>query len=238
MSYQKSIRPTGMSGKNTFELPHALVYVALLVFLSFMVFGGKSEMPENRPVEQPEVSTELLEMLAKWQAVRVPSKQHELLSRLVGEWDIALRFHAGEQKWESQCTSQSTLLHGGRFMLEQITGECYAPDETGKMRLEPYTGTRLLGYDNYKKAYVGAFIDNQNTHLLSWLGIQKPTASSEEIVMFGFIDEPMLDTHDTTMKYLLHIKDENNYVWERYALAVSDNAKVIDFSYSRRNAKN
>ena len=195
-------------------------------------------MPENQPVEQPEVSTELLEMLAKWQAVRVPSKQHELLRKLVGEWDIILRFHAGEQTWESRCTSQCTLLHGGRFMLEQITGQVYAPDEKGSMQLELFTATRLLGYDNYKKTFVGIFIDNGNTTMLSFLGIQKPDPSSEEIVMFGLIDEPMLDIHDTTMKYLLRLKDKDHYAWERYALAVSDNAKIIDFNYSRTNAKN
>ena len=195
-------------------------------------------MSEKQSVEQPEVTTELLAMLAKWQAVRVPSKQHELLGKLVGKWDIILRFHAGEQTWESQCTSQCTLLHGGRFMLEQITGEVYGTDEKGSMRLEPFTATRILGYDNNKKTFVGIFVDNQNTHMLSFLGIQKPDTSSEEIVMFGLIDEPMLDLHDTTMKYLLRLKDKDHYAWERYALPISDNAKVIDFNYSRSNTKN
>ena len=123
-------------------------------------------------------------------------------------------------------------------MLEQITGQAYAPDEKGSMRLEPFTATRLLGYDNYKKTFVGIFIDNGNTTMLSFLGIQKPDPSSEEIVMFGLIDEPMLDIHDTTMKYLLRLKDKDHYTWERYALAISDNAKVTDFNYSRTNAKN
>ena len=78
---------------------------------------------------------------------------------------------------KSQCTSQCTMLHGGRFLLEEITGEVYAPDEKGHMRLEPYTATRLLGYDNYKKAYIGAFADNQNTCFFGGAAMRGTTES-------------------------------------------------------------
>lgn len=236
MNYLCEANRTGPS-KYVVRLRRVPIFVTLAALLSFMVYGGTSEMSEKQSAEQPEVSAELLAALAKWQVVRVPSRHHELLRKLVGEWDVTLRFHAGEQTWESACRSQCTLLHRGRFMLEQITGQVYAPDEKGSMRLEPFTATRILGHDNYKKTFVGIFIDNQNTALLTFLGIQKPGPSSEEIVMFGLIDEPMLDIHDTTMKYLLHLKDKDHYAWERYALAVSDDAKVIDFNYSRTNTK-
>jgi hypothetical protein len=194
-------------------------------------------MSENQSVEQPKANAAFLEMLAKWQAVRSPGKGHELLAKLAGQWDITLRFHAGPQIWESKCTSQSTLLHGGRFLLEQITGEAYAPDEKGHMRLEPFTATRFLGYDNYKKAYVGAFAENQNTYLLTFLGHPNPGGSADQIPMFGPSDEPMLDLHDATMKYLLRLQDDDNFTWEVYALAVGDDAKVFDFVYTRQNAK-
>lgn len=223
---------------NAFRPRHVLTYTTLLIILSLIVCGGKSEVSKSKPVEQPEVTTELLQSLAKWQAVRFPGKQHELLGKLVGEWNITLRFHAGEQTWESECKSQCRFLHDGRFIIEQITGRVYAPDEKGSMRLEPFTATRILGYDNYKKVFVGIFIDNQNTTQLTFHGLKKPDPSSEEIVMFGLVDEPMLDTHDTMMKYLLHFKDKDHYVWKRYALAISDNTKVIDFNYSRTNLKN
>jgi|GEM_PF-6592923 len=129
------------------------------------------------------------------------------------------------------------MLHGGRFLLEQITGEIYAPDEKGKMRLEPYTATRFLGYDNYKKAYVGAFAENQNTYFLTFQGPPKPGGSVDQIPLFGLSDEPMLEIQDATMKYLLRLEDKDSYVWEVYALAIGDDAKAFDFIYNRRNAK-
>jgi hypothetical protein len=194
-------------------------------------------MSESQSAKQPEANAEFLDMLAKWQAARTPGKEHELLGKLAGQWDIVLRFHAGNDKWESKCTSRSTVLHGGRFLLEQITGEAYAPDEKGQMRLEPYTATRILGYDSYKKAYVGAFADNQNTYLLTFLGHPRPGDSADQISMFGLCDEPMLDLHDATMKYVLRLKDKGSYAWEVYALAVGDDAKVFDFIYTRQPEK-
>ena len=162
-------------------------------------------MSESESTQQPEGNAAFVEMLAKWQAVRTPGEGHELLAKLVGQWDVTLRFHAGPQTWESKCISECTLLHGGRFLLEQITGEIHAPDEKGQMRPEPYTATRLLGYDNYKKAYVGAFAENQNTYLLTFQDHATPGASGEQIPMFGLSDEPMLELQDATMKYLVRL---------------------------------
>lgn len=213
------------------------VWVTLLVVPSLMVLGGTSQMSENTSAQRPEANAAFLDMLAKWQVVRTPGKGHELLAKLAGRWDVILRFHAGPQTWESKCASECTLLHGGRFLLEQITGEIYAPDEKGQMRPEPYTATRLLGYDNYKKAYVGAFAENQNTYLLTFQGHATPGGAADQVSMFGLCDEPMLELHDATMKYVLRLKDEDSFSWEVYALAVGDDAKVFDFIYTRPKAR-
>ncbi len=236
MNNQNSIRQASISGMDIFRSTNIPMYVALLLLLSLIAYGGTSEMSQNQSPQQPEVSAEMLAMLAKWQTRRTPGKGHELLSKLEGEWDITLRFHGRKQSWESKCTSECTLLHGGRFLLEQITGEIYAPDEKGHMRPEPYTATRFLGYDNYKKAYVGAFAENQNTHFLTFQGHEKP-GDSGHIPMYGLSDEPMLEIQDATMKYVLSPKDKDHYAWEVYALAVDDNRKVFDFIYTRQNAQ-
>ena len=76
MNHMKAYSPEGASGRNSVRLSHHAVCVALLLFSSFMVCGGASEMSESQPVKQPEVTAEFLEMLAKWQAVRTPGQEH------------------------------------------------------------------------------------------------------------------------------------------------------------------
>ena len=178
---------------------------------------------------------EFVNMLEKWNKVRVPSNRHGILSRLVGEWDVLLRFRGGGQAWESSCISQAELMHGGRFLLEQIHGEIYAPDAGGEMRPEAYSATRMLGFDNYKNAYTGMFVDNQNTYLLTFQGHDFSESAPERLGLFGRQDEPMLDTHDVMMKYELRFLDSARHMWSVYVTAVSDDTSLFDFEYEKRS---
>ena len=177
-------------------------------------------------------SDDFQNMLKKWFAVRETSKAHGLLKRLTGDWNVRLRFYGGDQTLESRCASTGELIHDGRFLLERISGEVQAPDAQGKMRKEPFTATRILGYDNYKKAWTGIFIDNQNTTLMSFQGHALEEAP-EKIELFGVADEPMLDLHDCMMKYVLTFPDGRSHIWTVDALAVGENTKVFEFEYSK-----
>lgn len=173
--------------------------------------------------------------LAKWMKVRAPGPEHSLLSELEGEWDVSIRFHGGGEPFETVATASARLIHGGRFLLEELQGEMHAPDEEGRMRPEPYTSTRLLGYDRFKNAWVGAFAENQNTHLLTFSGVEAPPSAGRELVLFGPSDEPMLDLSDTTLRHVLRVDGRDGHAWEVSAMAAGGQ-RIFDFVYSRRAA--
>jgi hypothetical protein len=125
-------------------------------------------------------------------------------------------------------------MHAGRFLLEQISGDLITANAEGEMRSEPYSATRILGYDNYRNAYVGVLADNQNTHLLSFSGHTLPGESVTELRLFGVSDEPMLDMHGAAMRYVLSFDAEDHYTWTTYAIAVGEGSKVFEFEYTRR----
>lgn len=187
--------------------------------------------PSSPNVSAPQAD-EFLRALAKWHAVRDAGESHAPLSELSGLWDVTVAFHGGGQPFSSRAAAAKRIVHGGRFLIEELDGEIHAPDEAGRMRLEPYSATRILGFDRFKRAWVGAFIENQNTSLLSFAGFATPE-SARELVLFGSCDEPMLDLHDATMKYVLRVEGSNRHVWEVYAMAAGGR-KVFDFTYERR----
>ena len=205
---------------------------ALLVIPSV---GVSQSTAEN---EEPAVSdageSEFLESLAKWHAVRNPSSQHVLLSRLAGEWNVLIRFYGGDRVWETRGTARVDPIHGGRFVLEHMSGEVFAPNLDGEMQSEAFSATRLLGYDNYQNAYVGVLADNQNTHLLSFSGHALPGETVRELRLFGVSDEPMLEMHGAAMQYVLAFDSEDHYTWTTYAIAVGEGSKVLEFDYTRR----
>ena len=117
--------------------------------------------------------------------------------------------------------------------MENINGEIYAPDESGIMRTEYYSSTKIIGYDNYKKAYCGSFIENQNSYMLNFIGRKPLRGESNHLDFFGLSDEPMLEINDTTMKYTLELVDNNKYIWKVFALALGENSLAFDFIFNK-----
>ena len=73
--------------------------------------------------EDSNQTTEFIESLKKWRDIQTPGKYHELLKQLTESWYVKLIFYAGEQKWETNCIAENSVLHGNRFFVEQIEGE-------------------------------------------------------------------------------------------------------------------
>lgn len=185
-------------------------------------------MPEARSDSAP---PEFLAALEKWWAVKDPGPEHALLESMVGAWSVTIRFHGGEEPFETVGRAEKHLLHGGRFLLEELEGEIHAPDASGGMRPEPYSATRLLGYDRYRNSWTGAFVENQNTHLLTYRGTPAPGGTGV-LVLFGESDEPMLDLAGTTLRHVLRVDGPDRHVWEVSAMAAGGR-RVFDFVYGR-----
>ena len=180
---------------------------------------------------QPDNFTELLK---KWKLIRTAGTNHSLLKTMAGDWSVKLVFHGGNQRWESHAQSKNLLLHGGLFFMEQNTGEIFAPDGAGKMRPEPYTATRILGFDNYKKAYCGTFCENQNSYLLNFTGRKHVSGESDQIDFYGFADEPMLELNDAMLKYTLKLHDPESYTREVFALTLGINTLFSEFHFENK----
>ena len=90
-------------------------------------------------------------------------------------------------------------------MIENFDGEIYAPDDIGTMRIEVYSSTKIIGYDNYKKAYCGSFIKNQNSYMLDFIGRRPLSEESNQIV------------------------DDNCYRWKVFALALGENSLAFEY---------
>ena len=87
-------------------------------------------MSDDKPKQQNDFN----ELIKKWRLIQTPGENHDLFKQMVGEWDVRLVFYGGGKGWESKCKARNELKHGGRFLVENIEGEIYAPDDSGVMR--------------------------------------------------------------------------------------------------------
>jgi len=98
-----------------------------------------------------------------WEAYMRPGKEHELLAKRTGTWDYKARIWTAPDATpsESKGKSEFKMVMGGRYRIDTTDGEGL-PEFGG----HPFQGMGFAGYDNFKKKYVGSWIDSMGTGIL------------------------------------------------------------------------
>ncbi len=177
----------------------------------------------------------MAEMMKKWEAVASPGKHHRLLDHSVGSWDVAIKTWMGGPQapaMESMGRAEAKWILDGRYVEEVVQSKMSMPDGQGGMTEVSFEGKGLTGYDNYKNIYVGVWVDNMGTQMVTLKGTSVP--GSNVLTMYGEMDEPMMDMQDRLIKCVTRIVDKSKHVFEMYDLAVGDHYKVMEITYTRR----
>jgi hypothetical protein len=94
----------------------------------------------------------------------MPGEQHHLLERMVGPWDMSIRYWmtAETPAVVSEGTCERRWVLGNRFVLEEFDG--------GDLAL-PFQGLAIYGYDAFEGKYTSAWIDTMSTAITTNLGV-------------------------------------------------------------------
>lgn len=105
-----------------------------------------------------------------------PTKEHEWLQQLVGEWTYESEFWAGpDQPGSKTSGTESVRSLGGLWVILEGRGEMPDGDE--------YTSLMTLGYDLTPQKYVGTWIGSMMSHL--WVYDITMAPSGDELWMDG-----------------------------------------------------
>ena len=174
--------------------------------------------------------------LQKWLSTLNPSKHHEKLNVLAGEWNTVTRMYfggPGSPAVESRGTSAKKWILGKRHIMEEHKGFMMMPDlETGGMKKTPYEGIGFAGYDNYRNMYTGSWRSNLGTNVLSHTGSMGP--KGKVLRSYGMMDEPMLNVIGRTVKYELVLVNKDQHILKVYDLHAGDDYLVFDITYTRK----
>lgn len=205
--------------------------------ITALTLGGaafQEEKPAPPPMQIPS-QEDMMQMFKKWQESTTPGKAHEVLDRLAGEWETTMRvWMAGPGMPPTETKGRSTVrwVLGRRFLQEEMTGKTMMPDLTGAMKAVPFEGIGLLGHDNYRNMYVGSWVDNMNTHMLTFRGTFDP--SGKVFTAYGEMDEPMMNVTGRYCRYITRIISDDKHIFEIHDLHAGENYKVIEIVYERK----
>lgn len=168
----------------------------------------------------------MAEMMDKWMEMIKPGPYHERLGRFIGKWDTETTMHGMGAPMKTKGEAEIRWLLEGRWLLT---------DSRYSMMGQQAHGFAIQGYDNFKKKYVGMWVDSMNTALLTMSG----TASRDGKVetMWGLMDEPMTGEVGKHVKYVTRVIDNDKFVFEIHDLAIGgDKTMVVEIVYTRKPA--
>jgi hypothetical protein len=203
-----------------------LLYPVFALILSAIILQPtfaqeKKRTPKKLPSQE--------EMMKRWQDFMTPGDAHKKLEALVGTWDAEVKSWVAGPKSEpniSKGIAEYKMSLGGRYLLEEVSAE---------MMGQPMSGVGYTGYDNFKKKYVGFWVDNMGTGMLTMEGTLDKDGKS--ITMWGRMDEPTTGEKDKKVKYVTRIIDADKHMFEMYDLSTwGDKNPVMEITYTRKKS--
>jgi hypothetical protein len=138
---------------------------ALVALVLTPVFGMQEA---KKPAAQPPMDQQAaMDMMMK---LATPSEGHKKLDVLVGTWNAKSTMWMDPDPSKKPMVSEGVSEHkwvlGGRFLEQRFEG---------KFMDMPFSGLGYTGYDNYKKKYLGIWMDTAGTTMMYSTGTFNPS---------------------------------------------------------------
>ncbi len=193
--------------------------VAALVGVAALVAAVAGAQQDNQMA--PEQNAEM----EKWAKFATPGPNHKLLEPYVGAWSVTTTFWQapGAPPATSQGTAENAWVLGGRFIEGKFSGE---------MMGQPFQGIGYTGYDNFKKHFVGTWMDSMGTMVMVSTGHADP--SGKVITMTGKMDD-VVAGKTVTVREVNRVVDNDHTVFEMYGPDKSGKEfKMMEITYTRK----
>jgi hypothetical protein len=143
-----------------------------------------------------------------------------------GEWDAKVRmwFQEGAPVSESSGTMVNKMIHGGRFLLSEFSGQT---------EMGPLTGTGIVGFDNAQKAFVSTWLDSMSTTIMP-VATGRYDEGEKRIVMSREMVDP-LSGHIVQVRDVTTHVDADHHTFEMFETRPDGKErKSLEIHYTRR----
>lgn len=143
-----------------------------------------------------------LALSAALTAQDAPTKEHQWLSQLAGQWEADLEVFAGPGKPPLKLKStESTRQIGGFWTVTEA--EAVAPGA-------PFARALVLGWDPRTKKYVGTWVDSTSTHIGKYEG--SVDAAGKTLTLEGQTPSPFDPSKLVPVREVIELKSQDQKV--------------------------
>ena len=153
-----------------------------------------------------------------------PGEQHHALESIVGTFDakVSMWMAPNTPPQVSSGTSTNAWVLGNRYVEQKYEGTFAG---------QPFDGIGYAGYDNVLKQYVGTWMDNMGTGIMTSKG---HADAPGVIVSKATMSDPMTG-RSSSMREKLTIKDADTHVMEMWDPGPNGKeVKIMEITYTRK----
>jgi hypothetical protein len=100
----------------------------------------------------------------------------------------------------------------------------------------PFQGFGMYGYDNFKEAYVGMWVDNMSTALFTAEG--RANEAGDVITFEGLMDEPITGERDKPFKWIVRLIHSDKRIMEIHDPTLPEGGTlVMEVVYERTSGR-
>jgi uncharacterized protein DUF1579 len=189
--------------------------------------------PGASPSGQPSAE-DMQKMMTQMMELGKPGENHKLLADLVGTWNYTVKMwmnpDPNAKPEESKGTAVRKAMMDGRFFVMDVTGKMEMPQPDGKKKQMTFKGMGIDGYDNVKKKFVGAWIDNMGTGVMMSEGDYDPASKT-----FTYTAEyEATPGMKQKIREVIKIVDKDHHNFEWYEDRGGQEVKTMEISYTRK----
>jgi Protein of unknown function (DUF1579) len=214
-----------------------LIFSAALSLLVVSLFVFRTALGEEKPKEAAKAAAPVTkggaparmpspeEMTKAWMAAGTPGEAHKKLEPMIGSFTVATKMWMDPSKppEETTGTAENKWVLGGRFVEERVEGTAMG---------QPFSGIGYTGYDNYKKKYVGSWVDSMGTSIMTSTGTADP--SGKKFTFWSTVDDVVMKK-PTKVKGVTTIVDDDHHTYEMWGTGPGGKMfKSLEIQYTRK----
>ena len=162
-------------------------------------------------------------MMKEWQKAMTPGPEHEMLAKMVGEWDGDITMWMDPTKPPE--TSKGTVKYESIFDGRYIVGKF-----SGNMMGMPFSGMDITGYDNVKKVFFSSWYDNMGTGVMYVEGTYDKNSNTCNYT--GETMDPM--GNKMKVREVVTVIDKNHSKFEMFMDMGTGEMKSMEIKYTRK----
>jgi hypothetical protein len=174
------------------------------------------------------------EMMKQMMELSKLNENHKMLTDSVGTWSYTVKMwmdgDSSKKPEESKGTAVRKSIMEGRFVTMDVTGKMEMPGADGKKKEMTFKGMGLEGYDNVKKKFVGTWMDNMGTGIMTSEGDYDPATKS-----FTYTGEfEMMPGMKQKIREVVKMVDKDHMTFEWYEDHRGQEVKTMEINYTRK----